>query len=128
MSTHDVSNEPVITAYAQAPARTITAGGVDFAYRAIADQSGKINGFMKIVRDRTREVSLAKTKTEFITVASHQLRTPITNLEWSIETIAGDTTLSPELKSIADNAAVSVKELHSIVEDLLIKIVRFVSI
>jgi PAS domain S-box-containing protein len=85
----------------------------------IADQSGRINGFMKIIRDRTREVSLAKTKTEFITVASHQLRTPITNLEWSIETLAGDTALSPDSKSIVDNALISAKELHSIVEDLL---------
>ncbi len=85
----------------------------------VADQTGKISGFMKIVRDRTREVSLAKTKSEFITVASHQLRTPITNLEWSIETLVGDATLSPESKSIVVNAQASIQELRSIVEDLL---------
>jgi signal transduction histidine kinase len=85
----------------------------------IAAQGSRIAGFMKIIRDRTREVSLAKAKIEFITVASHQLRTPITNLEWSIETLIGDPTLSVESKGILDNAMLSAKELHSIVEDLL---------
>jgi hypothetical protein len=32
MSTNDTPNEGVITSYAQAPARTITAGGVTYAY------------------------------------------------------------------------------------------------
>jgi PAS domain S-box-containing protein len=85
----------------------------------IIGEDGRVAGFMKIIRDRTHEVSLGKVKAEFITVASHQLRTPITNLEWSIETLNGDPTLSPEGKGIVANALVSVKELHDIVEDLL---------
>jgi pimeloyl-ACP methyl ester carboxylesterase len=35
MSNTETSNEPVITSYAQAPARTITAGGVTYAYREL---------------------------------------------------------------------------------------------
>jgi PAS domain S-box-containing protein len=85
----------------------------------IADASGHVVAFMKIVHDRTREVSLTKTKGEFITVASHQLRTPITNLEWSMEAIASDQGLPPALKDIADAALGSAKELKTIVEDLL---------
>jgi pimeloyl-ACP methyl ester carboxylesterase len=38
MSTHDNSN--VITSYAQAPARTITAGGVKYAYRELGPKGG----------------------------------------------------------------------------------------
>ena len=34
------SNEPVITSYAKAPARTITAGGVTYAYRELGPQGG----------------------------------------------------------------------------------------
>lgn len=37
MSTHD---EPVITSYAQAPARTVTAGGVTYAYRELGPKGG----------------------------------------------------------------------------------------
>lgn len=85
----------------------------------IADSTGNILGFMKIIRDRTREVSLAKTKTEFITVASHQLRTPITNLEWSVETLASEPSITGPMKEIAQGALSSVKLLHTVVEDLL---------
>ena len=34
------SNDPVITSYAEAPARTITAGGVTFAYRELGPKGG----------------------------------------------------------------------------------------
>src|SRR5207244_13635321 len=34
------SNEPVITSYAKAPARTITAGGVTYAYRELGPKTG----------------------------------------------------------------------------------------
>jgi len=35
-----VNNEPVITSYTKAPARTITAGGVTFAYRELGPKGG----------------------------------------------------------------------------------------
>ena len=34
------SNEPVITSYAQAPARTVTAGGTTYAYRELGPKGG----------------------------------------------------------------------------------------
>jgi len=40
MRTHDNSNEPVITSYAQAPARTISAGGITYAYRELGPKGG----------------------------------------------------------------------------------------
>ena len=40
MRTHDNSNEPVITSYAQAPARTISAAGISYAYRELGPKGG----------------------------------------------------------------------------------------
>ena len=40
MSNNDTSNEPVITSYAQAPARSITANGVTYAYRELGPKGG----------------------------------------------------------------------------------------
>ena len=40
MRTNDTPNEGVITSYAQAPARTVTAGGVTFAYRELGPKGG----------------------------------------------------------------------------------------
>ena len=40
MTRNDTPNEGVITSYAQAPARTITAGGVTYAYRELGPKGG----------------------------------------------------------------------------------------
>ncbi|MFJ2238002.1 alpha/beta fold hydrolase [Streptomyces sp. NPDC087859] len=40
MSPNATSNDPVITSYAKAPARTITAGGVTYAYRELGPRGG----------------------------------------------------------------------------------------
>lgn len=40
MSTNDTSNESVITSYALAPARTIDAGGITYAYRELGPKGG----------------------------------------------------------------------------------------
>ncbi|MFC8800708.1 alpha/beta fold hydrolase [Promicromonospora sp. NPDC057138] len=40
MSTSSTSNEPVVTSYALAPARTVTAGGVTYAYRELGPKGG----------------------------------------------------------------------------------------
>jgi pimeloyl-ACP methyl ester carboxylesterase len=40
MSNSDTSNEAVITSYAKAPSRTITAGGVTYAYRELGPKGG----------------------------------------------------------------------------------------
>ena len=40
MSGNDTPTEPVITSYAKAPARTVTAGGVTYAYRELGPKGG----------------------------------------------------------------------------------------
>lgn len=85
----------------------------------IIDDSGSLSGFIKIVRDRTREVSLAKEKGEFVTVTSHQLRTPLTHIVWALEAINKEPSLSAEAKVLAENAYAASNQLRTIVEDLL---------
>ena len=42
-------------------------------------------GFVRIIKDRTRENQLLKSKSDFITIAAHQLRTPLTGITWAVE-------------------------------------------
>lgn len=86
---------------------------------SINDDKGKLIGFMKIIRNRTRETSLIKSKSEFLTVASHQLRTPATELSWALQTLAGEQNLSETGRVVIDTALVSAKQLVRIIEDLL---------
>lgn len=85
----------------------------------IADAAGKLLGFLKIVRDRTREKNILKSKSEFITVAAHQLRTPLTGIEWMLEELNKDAALPENLKSLVTNGLSAGRRLTAMVNDLL---------
>jgi len=85
----------------------------------IIGSDGRPERFIKIIRDRTHEVQIMRSKNEFITVASHQLRTPITAVSWAFETLKSEPNLSEEAKEILEKATAASKELLGIVEDLL---------
>jgi len=64
-------------------------------------------------------VQIMRSKNEFITVASHQLRTPITAVSWAFEILKGEPNLSAEAKEVLEKATAASRELLGIVEDLL---------
>ena len=76
-------------------------------------------GFLKVIRDRTRTLAILRGKGEFVTVASHQLRTPLTEISWALETLASSPTLSEEDKSFVAQTLESVRSLTRTAEDLL---------
>ena len=75
--------------------------------------------FLKVIQNRTHEVALLKTKSDFVTVASHQLKTPLTHINWALETLNGDSALNDSNKDLVDNALKASHLLSDIVEDLL---------
>jgi len=85
----------------------------------IKDPQGQSWGFMKIVRDLTREVGLLKTKSEFITVAAHQLRTPATSINWTFETLLKEPSLTESIRTLLTSGAKASEVLLKIINDLL---------
>jgi len=85
----------------------------------IYNDSGRVFGFMKLIHDRTREVTLLKSKSEFITVASHQLRTPLTRVSWALQALSGDAEIKEESKNLISNALEAATQLSEIIDDLL---------
>jgi len=84
----------------------------------IIDPKGQLLGFVKLVHDRTREIELLRSKTEFIAVASHQLRTPLTGIHWVFESLAKKN-LEASQKELVDKGLEASVKLSKIVNDLL---------
>ena len=88
------------------------------ATNKIGDSKGGIFGFVKIISDRTRELNIFKTKNEFISTAAHQLRTPLTAINWALETLVKES-LSESQKQAAETGLQAASHLLKIVNDLL---------
>ncbi|MCD5381138.1 MAG: HAMP domain-containing histidine kinase [Candidatus Pacebacteria bacterium] len=65
--------------------------------------------------------SLDKEKTDFVAIAAHQLRTPLTTTMWAHKMfLEGDTgNLTSKQKDLAERSFASVKHMHALVEELI---------
>jgi PAS domain S-box-containing protein len=85
----------------------------------VPDERGNPLAFMKIVRDRTAQVQALRSKSEFVTVASHQLRGPVTDISWALQSLSGVAGLDENNKMIFDHALAASQSLLRRIEDLL---------
>ena len=85
----------------------------------VADDRGRPLAFMKIIRDRTSQIAALRSRSEFVTVASHQLRSPVTDINWALQALAQATELNDTNKVIAATALQVSKGLLRRIEDLL---------
>ena len=81
----------------------------------------KVIGGIDVFRDITREKEVENMKTEFISLASHQLRTPLSAMKWLLEIlINGDIgQLTEEQVKIAKEVYSSNQRMIELVNDLL---------
>lgn len=87
----------------------------------IMDRDGNITGCVVVFRDATQERELERAKDTFISIAAHQLRTPLGSIRWNIEMLLGGDMgeLTPELKETLQYVYENDKRLITLVNDLL---------
>lgn len=69
--------------------------------------SGDQYGAVCIIEDITALKQIEDAKTEFVSMASHQLRTPLTSLKWNLELLEDG-----DLQSLDDDQLEQIEEIH----------------
>jgi len=89
--------------------------------RVLKDDNGNVTGALSAARDITHEKDIDRAKTEFVSLASHQLRTPMTNIKWYSEMLLSEKNgnLSDIQKKYLQEIIKSNKEMIELVNALL---------
>ncbi len=90
------------------------------AVAPINDQN-KTTGAIIIFRDNTKEKQINDEKTEFVSVVSHQLRTPLTGIKWFLQLVKQSSyaKLTPQELEHIEHALESTERIIHLVNDLL---------
>lgn len=103
----------------------INLDGEERVYKVITSKvtgdHGQYYGVMKIFYDLTRENRIDKMKSEFISVAAHQLRTPLSAIKWSIDIVRKEAKkkLTKEQQGLLEKSYKSNERMIALVNDLL---------
>lgn len=86
----------------------------DFAEIPVSDSvspvtttSGEIIGAVVVFRDSSRERELERTKDNFLSLAAHQLRTPLGGMRWTLELL-----MSGDLGELGEEAKQALKQIY----------------
>jgi PAS domain S-box-containing protein len=84
-------------------------------------EEGKKTGSIVVLHDITREKTIERLKSEFVSVSAHQLRTPLASIKWSLETLLKGRVgkLNDDQERIVKKAFSSTERMLMIVNDLL---------
>ncbi len=85
----------------------------------IKKEDGSVIGFLKLIQNETREKGLVQSKNEFVSVAAHQLRTPLTGIHWAFETLLQALPADADIKKIAEEGFSLAERSLKIINDLL---------
>jgi signal transduction histidine kinase len=87
----------------------------------VRDSSGQVQGTVTVLRDATRDQELDRLKSEFLTVVSHELQTPLTAIKGALELVMDDDTgqLSRVQRRFLETIERNSARLVSLVGDLL---------
>jgi two-component system, OmpR family, phosphate regulon sensor histidine kinase PhoR len=94
----------------------------DIHYSVLKGSDGQVIGTLYLLQDVTLIREVDKAKTEFVSLASHQLRMPISTINWYSQTLLKENvtgTLEPKQKEYVVQIEESSKQMTNLVDTLL---------
>lgn len=87
----------------------------------IVSASGKVDGAIVVFHDMTQEQAFHQAKDEFLSIAAHQLRTPLGVMRWNMELMLKNAygTITKEMKGALSDMFINNLNLIKLVNDLL---------
>lgn len=87
----------------------------------VLDEKGNLIRLVGVARDVTKERMIDKEKTEFVSLASHQLKTPIGSINWDLEMLlAGDYgEITTKQKEVMQSMYTMTFRMRELVDNLL---------
>ena len=82
-------------------------------------ENKKIIGAIAVFHDVTEERRVDYLKSEFISLASHQLRTPLSSLQWYIELLNDEKHLKKDQREYIDEMDIAAKRMSALIDSLL---------
>ena len=79
----------------------------------------RLSGIVSTFRDVSLEERIDQAKTEFVSLASHQLQTPLTAIRWFLEILLNKEKLTEKQREYVKNAMSSNQRMINLVEDFL---------
>ncbi|MDP3955621.1 MAG: ATP-binding protein [bacterium] len=76
---------PVATLQPAADLRDVALGNTDTFARIITIPVADSNTHIRLIRDITHEIRISRSKSDFISLVAHQLRTPLAGIKWALE-------------------------------------------
>ena len=99
---------------------------VSLGVTALQDWQGKIVGYLEVAKDITEQKrveeelkSALQMKSDFVSFATHQLRTPLAGIKWLLELAVQDEGIPEEPRSLVQDAREAANRLIRLVNDLL---------
>jgi PAS domain S-box-containing protein len=92
---------------------------VSYTVSPIRDERGEPIGCVVTMQDASRDRQMEQMKNDFLSIAAHQLRTPLTGMRWSLEMLLDsgsvDKEIASELRKIHENSC----RMSVLIDDLI---------
>ena len=94
---------------------------LSISFAPITSTEEVVSGTVAVIRDYTREAEIDRMKSDFVSIASHELKTPLTAIQGYLDLLAltGKTNLSEKQVSYLTSLKENMNRLKLLVEDLL---------